>query len=82
MTPDHGEDVHDRAYGVAGAVVERRRALGLRQEDLADLAQVSHRFVQALEAGKPTVRLDKVVAVLDALGLKLTVVTRARGGQR
>jgi len=82
VTPDHGEDVHDRAYGVAGAVVERRRALGLRQEDLADLAQVSHRFVQALEAGKPTVRLDKVVAVLDALGLKLTVVTRARGGQR
>jgi HTH-type transcriptional regulator / antitoxin HipB len=79
---NHEGDVHDRAYGVAGAVVERRRALGLRQEDLADLAQVSHRFVQALEAGKPTVRLDKVVAVLEALGLELAVVPRTRGRQR
>lgn len=74
-------DTHDRAHDVAGAVAERRRALGLRQEDLADLADVSHRFVQALEAGKPTVRLDKVVAVLDALGLELSVVPRSRGGQ-
>jgi hypothetical protein len=29
------------------------------------------RFVGALEHGKPTVRLDKVVAVLDALGREL-----------
>ena len=80
---DEKADVHDRAHLVGQAVADRRRALGLRQEDLADLAEVSHRFVQALEAGKPTVRLDKVVAVLDALGLELTVVPRSRrGGQR
>ena len=75
-------DTHDRTHMVADAVVERRRALRLRQEDLADLAEVSHRFVQTLEAGKPTVRLDKVVAVLEALGLELAVVPRSRGGQR
>lgn len=59
---------------LARSVVDRRKRLGLRQTDLAELADVSTRFVEALEAGKPTVRLDKVVAVLDALGLRLTVV--------
>jgi HTH-type transcriptional regulator/antitoxin HipB len=80
--PGDPSETHDRAYTFVSAVVERRKVLGLRQEDLADLAQVSHRFVQALEAGKPTVRLDKVVAVLDALGLELTVVPRSRGGRQ
>jgi predicted transcriptional regulator len=45
----------------------------LRQEDLADLAGVSLRFVQALEAGKPSVQLDRVSAVLATLGLHLVV---------
>ncbi|MGH8824463.1 MAG: helix-turn-helix domain-containing protein [Jiangellaceae bacterium] len=45
----------------------------MRQEDLADLAGVSLRFVQALEAGKATVRLDRVEAVLEVLGLRITV---------
>jgi y4mF family transcriptional regulator len=59
-------------------VVARRKALRLRQEDLADLAGVSHRFVQSLEAGKPSVQLDKVESVLDALGLRLSVVPARR----
>jgi y4mF family transcriptional regulator len=62
---------------LAWAVRERRRQLRLRQEDLADLAGVSLRFVQALEAGKPSVQLDRVRAVLDTLGLRL-VVERVR----
>jgi HTH-type transcriptional regulator / antitoxin HipB len=55
----------------AEAVRARRRHLGLRQDELADLAGVSERFVYALETGKPTVQLDKVMAVLSALGLHL-----------
>ena len=58
---------------LAAVVRERRRRLDLRQEDLADLAGVSLRFVQALEAGKATVQLDRVEAVLVVLGLCLTV---------
>jgi HTH-type transcriptional regulator/antitoxin HipB len=70
-------NTRDRTADSLGQVVRsRRRAIGLRQEDLADLAEVSHRFVQALEAGKPTVRLDKVEAVLDALGLRLAAVPK------
>jgi len=56
---------------LAGAVRVRRRQLRLRQAELADLAGVSERFVYALEHGKGSVQLDKVVAVLAALGLHL-----------
>jgi HTH-type transcriptional regulator / antitoxin HipB len=63
---------HERT-DLAAAIRARRRQLGLRQEDLADLAGVSLRFVQALEGGKPTVQLDRVTAVLDTLGLRLVV---------
>jgi HTH-type transcriptional regulator/antitoxin HipB len=57
-------------------VVRRRRELGLRQDELADLAGVSTRFVHTLEAGKPSVQLDRVEAVLDVLGLELRVERR------
>lgn len=54
----------------------RRRELGLRQDELADLAGVSTRFVHSLEADKPSVQLDRVVAVFDVLGLALSVTVR------
>lgn len=41
---------------------------------------MSERFVYALENGKPTVRLDKLLAVLYALGLHLEVHRDARPG--
>lgn len=59
-------------------VRERRRSLRLGQQALADLAGVSERFVREVESGKPTVRLDKLAAVLDALGLELSVQVRGR----
>jgi HTH-type transcriptional regulator / antitoxin HipB len=63
---------------VLGDVVrQRREELGLRQDELADLAGVSTRFVHTLEAGKPTVQLDRVAAVLDVLGLELAVQRRS-----
>lgn len=71
-------DAHDRASFISEVVAARRKTLGLRQEDLADLAGVSHRFVQSLEAGKRSVQLDKVEKVLHALGLRLDVVPARR----
>ena len=64
--------------GLAADVRARRRALRLRQRDLADLAGTSERFIRELEHGKASVRLDKVTAVLDALGLELRAVGRGR----
>jgi y4mF family transcriptional regulator len=70
----------DRRGPLAAVVLGRRDALGLRQEELADLAGCSPRFVHDLEAGKPTAQLDKVLDVLEALGLHLCVVEGS--GQR
>lgn len=67
--------MHDHAYlaALAGAAKARRQQLGLNQDELAELAQCSTRFVHTLEAGKPTLRLDKLMAVLRVLGLRLRV---------
>lgn len=67
--------MHDHAFmeGLAGTVRRRREGLGLRQVELAELAGCSTRFVHTLEAGKPTVRLDKLLDVLNVLGLRLEV---------
>lgn len=54
----------------------RRRQLGLRQGEVADLAGVSERFVRALEQGKSSVQLDHVTRVLAVLGLELRLAVR------
>lgn len=57
-----------------GTVVRQTRlGRGLRQDQLAAAAGVGLRFLVELERGKPTVRLDKVLAVLSALGCRLDV---------
>jgi len=57
-------------------VRDRRKSLRLTQDDVADLAGCSTRFVRALESGKQTIRLDKLVAVLESLGLELRAIPR------
>lgn len=45
-----------------------RKQLGLTQPQLALAAGVGVRFIVDLEAGKPTVRLETVLRVIEALG--------------
>lgn len=73
---ENAADMHDRADVVAlgRQLRDRRRALGLTQEELADLAEVSLRFVHQVEHGKPGSRLDKVLAVVRVLGLRLELL--------
>lgn len=63
-------------------VRSRRLALGLTQQDLADMAGVSERFVRFVEQGKRSVQLDSLLAVLDTLGLELRITTRTSKGAR
>src|SRR5688500_11795231 len=58
----------------AAALRARRRALGLTQVELGRYAGCGPDFVYDLEAGKPTIRLDKLLDVLAVLGLSLRVV--------
>ncbi len=53
---------------------ERRKAIGLTQEELASKAGVGLRFVRDLEQGKKTLRLDKVNQVLSLFGKEVGVV--------
>lgn len=45
-----------------------RKRLGLTQPQLALAAGVGVRFIVDLEAGKPTLRLENILRVVDALG--------------
>lgn len=56
---------------MAGTIRSRRRVLGLTQLELADLAEVSERLIRDLEAGRLTVRTDKLLDTLEALGLEI-----------
>lgn len=62
-----------------------RQQLGLTQPQLALGAGVGVRFIVDLEAGKPTVRLENVLRVVDALGAEIrlcglpSVVARDQG---
>ncbi|MBA2238415.1 MAG: helix-turn-helix transcriptional regulator [Lysobacter sp.] len=55
-------------------VRECRRRHGLTQGQLAGLSGTGLRFVSELERGKPSVSLNKTMAVLGALGLRLEIV--------
>ena len=57
------------------AVRHARKALSLTQPQLALAAGVGVRFIVDLEAGKPTVRLENVLRVLQALGVTLSVLS-------
>ncbi len=64
-----------------GKLVRQLRAeQGLLQIDLAGLAGTGNRFIVDLERGKPTLQLQKVLDVLDLMGLE--VVVRRKGGSR
>jgi HTH-type transcriptional regulator / antitoxin HipB len=70
--------MHDRSSdafvgNMARALRQRREALGLNQVDVAELAGCSTRFVHTVEAGKGTLRFDKLADVLRVLGLRLRV---------
>lgn len=61
-----------------GALIrEQRKRLALKQLDLAGLGNTGNRFIVDLENGKPTVQLQKVLDLMDLLGLEVVVRTKA-----
>jgi HTH-type transcriptional regulator / antitoxin HipB len=58
---------------IAASVRTARLNHQLTQAQLAGLSGTGLRFISELERGKPTLALNKVLAVLSALGLRLEV---------
>lgn len=58
---------------IGNTIRTARKAQGLRQDELAATANVGVRFLIELEAGKETAQLGKTLAVLMALGIKVSL---------
>ncbi len=64
------------AENLGSIIRQKRKADGLRLEEAAAVCGVSYAFLSALENGKETVRLNKVLQVLACLGIELEATTR------
>lgn len=63
------------ALEIGYAIKDARSGLGMTQAQLAEVAGISKRCLWSLELGQnPGVQLDKLLAVLRALGLDLSIV--------
>lgn len=60
-----------------GSIIKKeRKAQAISQEELAGLAGTGVRFISDLENGKQTIQLDKLLKVIEALGLGLYIFNR------
>lgn len=58
-------------------VRSQREKFALRQVDVAGLGNTGNRFIVDLENGKPTVQLQKVLDLMDLLGLEVRIQPKA-----
>jgi transcriptional regulator with XRE-family HTH domain len=61
----------EAALAFGSLIRSRRKALKMRQDQLALATGVGRRFLIDLEAGKPSCQLGRSLLVADALGLRL-----------
>lgn len=55
---------------------QRRAALSITQQDLAEMAQVGLATVKDIERGKANPSLDTIGKILDILGVEMQFVVR------
>jgi transcriptional regulator with XRE-family HTH domain len=74
-TPAHESALDRRTSNAASAfgslIRSRRKAMRMRQDQLALASGVGRRFLIELEAGKPSCQLGRSLLVAEALGLRL-----------
>lgn len=58
---------------ISETVQRRRKTLGLTQLELADLANVSERLIRDVETGRLTIKTEKLLSILEALGLEIRI---------
>jgi HTH-type transcriptional regulator/antitoxin HipB len=64
---------------LGAAIRHKRRAIGMRQAELAAMSGVGARFLSELENGKPTAEIGKALRVLKRLGLDVRIEPRSAG---
>ena len=63
---------------ISETVRERRKELRLTQSELAMASGTGVRFISDLENGKETLRLDKTLEVMGALGIEIQLRTSSQ----
>jgi transcriptional regulator with XRE-family HTH domain len=66
-----GRRASEKALAFGSLIRSRRKALNMRQDQLALATGVGRRFLIDLEAGKPSCQLGRSLLVADAVGLRL-----------
>lgn len=62
-----------------GLLIQRhRKARGMSQSELADLAGLRQEMISKIESGQPGSRLSSIYALLAALDLEMTVQPRTK----
>jgi transcriptional regulator with XRE-family HTH domain len=67
---------------IAGAVSERRRDLGLSQQELAELTGTTQSAIARLESGGRPPRIDTLLRIAGALDCELVVELAPRATMR
>jgi transcriptional regulator with XRE-family HTH domain len=68
------------ALAFGSLIRSRRKALNMRQDQLALATGVGRRFLIELEAGKPSCQLGRSLLVADALGLRPAEILASGSG--
>lgn len=63
--------IRQRRYDFGKAVALQRRAVGLTQEELADLVGCDRKSINRLENGSHAITLDRLWPVADALHISI-----------
>lgn len=73
--------MRDSVEEIGQMIRNRRETLQLIQPQLADLAKVSIRTIQLIEAGRANPSLDTLIKVADCLGLDVKLELKRSGKQ-
>jgi transcriptional regulator with XRE-family HTH domain len=66
-------DSQNIAAIVSAKLRKRRQSLGIRQKDLADLAEIAVHTLSNIESGKGNPSLEVLGRLMGCLGLKMTI---------
>ncbi len=74
--PCHAGVAIKSAQDLGALIKSTRKEQGLTQREVAGIGRTGNRVIVDIENGKPTVQLQKVLDLLDLLGLQLEVKTK------
>lgn len=69
---------YETKFGIQ--IRQRRKMLGINQQTLADLAQISINTITKIENGEININFQKLYAILEVLGLELSLKIKNKEG--